>query len=139
MTLLHFRIFLSYFIPFLVYFLIIGLCLHGQLRRGRAGELKLWQEMLINIFLLITGFIILEALQYGPFFAGGTLAIPAASLWSIIMFQLFPIFTIVALVSTYFYRKTGHIYTGAFLNAMLITWIIVAGQATHFGFWNLPV
>lgn len=139
MTLLHFRIFLSYFIPFAVYFLILGLCLHGQLRRGKAGELKLWQEILINIFLLITGYIILEALQYGPLFAGGTLAIPLANLWTIIMFQLFPIFIIVALVSTYFYRKTGHIYTGAFLNAMLITWIIVAGQATHFGFWNLPV
>jgi len=51
-----------------------------------------------------------------------------------VMFQFFPIFTIVALISTYFYRKTGHIYTGAFINAMLITWIIVAGQATHFPF-----
>jgi hypothetical protein len=135
MSLLHFRIFLMYFVPVLIYFLVIGLILHGELRRGKAGsEVKLWKETLINIFLLITGFIILEALQYGPLFAGGTLAIPAASLWSIIMFQLFPIFTIVALVSTYFYRKTGHIYTGAFLNTMLVTWIIVAGQATHFAF-----
>jgi len=135
MSLLHFRIFLSYLIPLIIYFLVIGLILHGELRRDKAGsEIKPWKEMLINIFLLITGYIILEALQYGPLFAGGTLAIPAASLWSIIMFQFFPIFTIAALVSTYFYRKTGHIYTGAFLSAMLVTWIIVAGQATHFAF-----
>jgi hypothetical protein len=50
------------------------------------------------------------------------------------MFQFFPLFAIAAMVSTYYYRKTGHIYTGAFLNAMLVTWIVVAGQATHFPF-----
>ncbi|MBN1473598.1 MAG: alpha/beta fold hydrolase [Syntrophaceae bacterium] len=134
MTLLHFRIFLGYLIPFAFYFLVIGTVLHGQLRRGKKGELPAWQEMLINIILLITAYIIFEALGYLPLFGGGTLAIPEAALWYIVMFQFFPIFTIVALISTYFYRKTGHIYTGAFLNAMLITWIIVAGQATHFAF-----
>ena len=134
MALLDFRIFLSYVIPFAFYFLVIGMVLHGQLRRGKKGELKSWQEMLINIFLLIAAYIIFETVGYLPLFAGGTLAIPEAALWYIVMFQFFPIFTIVALISTYFYRKTGHIYTGAFLNAMLITWIIVAGQATHFAF-----
>jgi len=135
MTLLQFRIFLSYLIPLIIYFLVIGLILHGELRRDKAGsEIKLWKEMLINIFLMITGYIIFEALMYGPLFAGGTLAIPAAALWVIIMFQFFPVFAIAAMVSTYYYRKTGHIYTGAFLCAMLVTWIIVAGQATHFAF-----
>jgi hypothetical protein len=135
MTLLQFRIFLSYLIPLLIFFLVIGLILHGELRRDKAGsEIKLWKEMLINIFLMITGYIIFEALMYGPLFAGGTLAIPAAALWVIIMFQFFPIFAIAAMVSTYYYRKTGHIYTGAFLCAILVTWIVVAGQATHFAF-----
>jgi hypothetical protein len=135
MTLLQFRIFFSYLIPFIIYFLVLGLILHGEMRCGQAdGEPKLWKEMLTNIFLLITGYIIFEAWQYGPLFAGGTLAIPAAALWVIIMFQFFPIFAIAAMVSTYFYRLTGHIYAGAFLNAMLVTWIVVAGQATHFPF-----
>jgi len=39
--------------------------------------------------------------------------------------------TIAALVYTYFFRKTGHVYTGAFLIAILIVWIVVASQATH--------
>jgi pimeloyl-ACP methyl ester carboxylesterase len=135
MTVLQFRIFLSYLIPLIIYFLVIGLILHGELRRDKVGsEIKLWKEMLINIFLMITGYIIFEALMYGPLFAGGTLAVPAAALWVIIMFQFFPVFAIAAMVSTYYYRKTGHIYTGAFLCAMLVTWIIVAGQATHFAF-----
>jgi hypothetical protein len=45
-----------------------------------------------------------------------------------------PIFTIAALVSTYFYRKTGHVFVGSFMNAMRVTWIVVAGQATDFAY-----
>jgi pimeloyl-ACP methyl ester carboxylesterase len=55
-----------------------------------------------------------------------------AALYGIVMFQFLPIFTIVALLSTYFLRKTGHVYVGAFANALVITWIVVANQATHF-------
>ncbi len=136
MTILHFRIFLCYLVPFIIYFMVIGLCLHGQLRRAGAGggNLKLWQETLINIFLLLAAYIICEAIQYGPLFAGGALAVPDAALFGIVLFQFFPIFIIVGLLSTYFFRKTGHIYTGAFLSAMLITWLVVAGQATHYAF-----
>jgi pimeloyl-ACP methyl ester carboxylesterase len=129
MTFLHFRIFLSYLIPFMVYFLILGLCLHGELR---CGEKTAWKEMVVSVILMITGYIILLLLMYIPLLSGGTLCIPDAHLPTIVMFQFLPVFTIVAMVSTYFYRKTGHIYTGAFLNALLITWILVAGTATHF-------
>ena len=131
MTILHFRIFLSYLIPFIGYFLILGLCLHGELR---CGEKAAWKETVINVILLLTGFIIFLLLQYIPLLSGATLAIPDAHLPTIVLHQFLPVFTIVALVSTYFYRKTGHIYTGAFLCAMLVTWILVAGTATQFAF-----
>jgi len=134
MTALQFRIFLSYLIPFIIYFLIISMILHGELRRGGTGEPKLWQEMLVNILLLITGYIIFEVIGYAPLFSGKTLALPPAALWYIVMFQFFPIFIIAALLLTYFFRKTGHVYVGAFTSALLVTWIVVAGQATHFGF-----
>lgn len=131
MTSLHFRIFLCYIIPFAVFFLILGLVLHGQLRKATWRP---WQEMVVNILLLIIGYAIFELFQYLPLFAGGSLAIPMAALWSIIMFQFFPLFTVAALVMTYFFRRTGHIYAGAFLAAVLITWIVVASQATHYAF-----
>ncbi len=134
MTALQFRIFLCYLIPFAFYFLVISMILHGELRRGRTGEIRLWQEMLINIFLMITGYILFEAVAYGPLFAGGTLASLVPSLWYIVMFQFFPIFAIAALIMTYYFRKTGHVYAGAFMCAILVTWIVVAGQATHFAF-----
>ena len=93
-----------------------------------------WKEAVINILVLIVGYVVIELYHYVPLLMGGPLGIPTGSLWFIVMFQFFPIFAIVGLVSTYFYRKTGHIYTGAFLSAMLVTWIVVAGQATHFPF-----
>jgi len=133
MSALHFRIFLCYLIPFTAFFLILAMILHGQLRpRGGEGtEIGRGREMLINFGLLVIGFVVLLLVQYIPLLAGGELAFPNESLFGIIAFQLLPIFTIVALVNTYFYRKTGHVYAGAFLSGILVTWIVVASQAIH--------
>ena len=49
-------------------------------------------------------------------------------LYTVLAFEIVPMLTIVALGYTYFYRKTGHIYVGALLSAILVTWIIVASQ-----------
>jgi len=35
---------------------------------------------------------------------------------------------------TYFNRKTGHVYVGSFMTAMLLAWIVVASTAIHFAF-----
>lgn len=131
MSPLHFRIALSYIIPFTFFFLIVGVLLHGQLRKDK---LTLGQEMAVNWVLLVIGYIGLLLYQYIPLLSGKTLANPAEPLWTIISFQLLPLMTITALLKTYFYRKTGHVYVGAFLTAMLITWIVVASQAIHFAF-----
>jgi len=134
MSLIQFRMFLSYLIPFIVYFVILGLVLNGQLRPTRKGmEMSLRSEMAINVALLVLGFLGLLAFQYIPFVMGHTLPIGATPnniLFTVLAFEIVPIMTIVALGYTYFYRKTGHIYIGAFLSAILVTWIIVASQAT---------
>jgi hypothetical protein len=39
---------------------------------------------------------------------------------------------VVSIFSTWFYEKTGRVYAGAFVNALFVTWYIVAGQATQF-------
>jgi hypothetical protein len=132
MSPLHFQIFLGYVIPFTFFFLVLSTALHGQLRvNGSVGR-----EMLINAVLLFIGFIVLLLYQYIPFFAGGTLGLYSIAtgepLLTIVSFQLIPLMAIIACISTFFYHKTGKIYTGAFINALFITWYIVAGQAIHF-------
>jgi len=130
MTTLHFGMGLRYLIPLAFYFLIVGLVLHGEMRRDATT----WKEMVLNILLMIGAYVVFLLVQYIPLFSGGTLLLPEAHLPTILLIQFLPIFTIVALVSTYFYRKTGHVFVGSFINAMLVTWIIVAGQATHYHF-----
>jgi pimeloyl-ACP methyl ester carboxylesterase len=134
MSALQFQIFLCYFIPFLVFFLVLATVLQGELRpfRKNGQAFGLCGEMWINIVLLIVGFVGLLLFQYIPLMAGGTLAIPQENLFSIIAFQFLPIMTIAALVFTYFFRKTGHLYAGVFLTTILIVWIVVASQAIHF-------
>jgi hypothetical protein len=136
MTPLHLRIFLSYLVPFALFCLMLGVVLNGQLRlSGKDGQsVGPAQAMLVNVVILTVGIAALLVYQYIPLMAGGTLAIPTEPLLTIVGYQFIPLLAIVALVSTYFFRKTGRIYVGAFLSAMLITWIVVAGQATHFGF-----
>lgn len=131
MSTLGIRIFLTYLIPFVIFFLIVGVVLYGQLRK-RA--IAMWAEMLLVIGLLLAGFIGLLAWHYIPLLTGGTLGFPDESLWGIIAFQFIPLMSIVGTVSVYFYRKTAQVYVGAFLSAILVTWIVTASQATHFPF-----
>jgi len=127
MSIFHFGMVVRYLIPLAFYLLIVGLVLHGEMRRDEAG----WKEMIVNIVLMLGAYVVFLLLQYIPLFSGGTLLLPEAHLPTILLIPFLPIFTIAALVATYFYRKTGHVFVGSFINAMLVTWIIVAGQATH--------
>ncbi len=132
MSVIHLRSFITYFIPFILFFIAIGTVLHGQLRPTCKGnELSQGSEMAINVALLVLGFVGLLLYQYIPLLMGGTLALRNEILFSILAIQILPIMTIVALTYTYFYRKTGHIYVGAFLCGILVTWILVASQVTN--------
>jgi len=133
MSTIHLRSFVSYLIPFILFFIAIGTVLHGQLRptRRKGNELNLGSEMATNVALLVLGFVGLLLYQYIPLLMGGTLSIRGEILFSILAIQILPILTIAALAYTYFYRKTGHIYAGAFLSALLVTWILVASQVTN--------
>ncbi|NNM03487.1 MAG: alpha/beta fold hydrolase [Gemmatimonadetes bacterium] len=125
---LHARIALSYAVPFIGFFLILSAILHGQLRRS---GLTVPRETAVNLGLLVSGFVGLLVVQYLPLFLGGTMTVPSEPLWTIISFQFLPIMTIVALITTFFFRRTGMVYVGGFVCGLLVTWIVVASQATH--------
>lgn len=132
MSFVQFKIFLAFVIPFAFFFLVLSTVLHGEMRVGGS----VGREMVVNAILLAIGFVLMLLYQYVPLVSGGTLALQSIAtgepLLTIVAFQFVPLLMVVACVSTYFYHKTGKIYTGAFLNAIFITWYIVAGQAIHF-------
>lgn len=127
MSPLHLGVFLRYVLPFTLFFVILGVALHGQLRRegDRPGA-----TMVRNAVLLGGGFAVLLLVQYVPLLSGRPLPL-GEPLLTIVAFQFVPLLALVGLISTWFYRKTGTIWTGAFVNGLFVTWYIVAGQATH--------
>ena len=128
---LQFKIALRYIIPFVLFYLVFAAALHGQLRSA-SGSLT--SRMIKAAVVTSLGYLILLLLLYIPLFAGGPLGAPDPRLilYAIVAIQVLPLFMIVTFISTYFYEKTGLIYPGAFINALFITWYIIASQATHF-------
>lgn len=127
----HFAIFLVYLIPFTVFFLMLAAGLHSQLRwtGGKGGVRK---EMVANAIVLSVGILLLIIVSYVPLVLGGTLLIPDQPLLIIIAYQFVPILAIAGLLLTFFYHKTGTIYAGAFAAALVVSWNVTAGTATHF-------
>jgi uncharacterized protein len=136
----HFVIFLTYLLPFLVFYLVNGVILNGQFRMNRASSDRktAWKWFLGSFFINTVGIIVLLLMQYLPLFARDQLlwhgvgANANGPLLGIVAFQFVPVSIVVSLTSAYFYRKTGKVYTGAFVCALLVTWYIVAGQAIQF-------
>ncbi|MBZ6494641.1 alpha/beta hydrolase [Natrinema longum] len=133
MSAVHARIFVTYLPAFLAFFVALGVLLHGRLRTPETTR-SLPRAMATNAVILTGGFALLLVIQYGTLFATGALAIPITALQTIIAFQFLALLPVIAVVSTYFFHRTGRIWTGAFVNALLITWLIVASQATHYAF-----
>ncbi|MHB8084904.1 MAG: alpha/beta hydrolase family protein [Dehalococcoidia bacterium] len=132
---LQFQIFLCYLIPFALLWIPLATLLHGELRPVIKGKtVGLWPEMIINALVLVMGYVLIFLFQYIPLMLGGTLALPDEHLFSIIAITFLLAIPINAFVLTYFFRKTGHIYVGAFLVTILMTAQIVAAEAIHFAF-----
>jgi hypothetical protein len=121
---------LKYLIPWMFAYIALGTNLHG-LMRPKDGKAKLGLEILVNVLLLAPWFYLWFPIYFGPLYSGGT-AMSFAGGGMIMMkdwlWSFPPTLTIVAVVSTYFYHKTGRVYVGAFLNAILVVWTMVGGN-----------
>ena len=83
------------------------------------------------MLILTNGFLAFLAIQYIPLLVGIPLPL-GEPLLTILAIQFVVLLTIAGLIAAIFQRATGSVYLGAFMNALLITWSVVAGQATHF-------
>ena len=66
--------------------------------------------------------------RVGPLGGGG---IPSSPLDAIVAIQFLPLMAIVAVISTFAWRRTGSALPGALVCALFVTWYITAGTATH--------
>jgi pimeloyl-ACP methyl ester carboxylesterase len=134
MSIPRFKAFLGYLIPFTFLYFAFTTVLNGFMR-FKGGKASLAKEMIVTVLLWASGIWIWYFLHYVPlFFAGGVMDIDMGSTvlraWPLIF--LWPTY---ASLSTYFFRKTGHIYVGAFLIGILATWYIAAQSTMNVLTW----
>ena len=117
----HWPAFFAYVVPMLVFFPLLGIAL------SRA-----WPGIpaAIAALLLPSGFVLFLLIQYVPLFTGHTMPF-GEPLLTVIAFQFVGLLAIVGIVAAVFARRTGDPWTGGFVNALFVAWVVIAGQATH--------
>jgi len=122
----RFRIMIPYLLFWIPSYIVLNANLMG-LMRLKDGKESLWREMLVNVLLLAPFYYLWWPAHYGPLYAGSPEYF-AGGYMKYWLWAFPPTLTIVAAISTYFYRKTGRAYTGAFLSALLVVWTMIAGN-----------
>jgi len=130
--------FLIYLPFFLLFFLFNGGArLFGQMRQKEyespAKTQLIW--WLRNIYVMLGGLFIVALFEYVPFVLG------FGTGWTLVGLTLFdgpfmsaliliiPQFFVLFFVATFFYRKTGKVYLGSLVTAMVVSWILCGGSA----------
>jgi hypothetical protein len=128
----RFDAFLGYLIPFAIYFVPQGI-LFAAFLRVRQGQAGLAREMIVNAVMLTLGVVVWLLLMYVPIMAGGVtifgtgpLGPTAAGLGAIYYIPLVVLWPLVTSLYTYFFRKTGKVYTGIFLVTLFMVWYLAA-------------
>ena len=128
------QLWFTYFPFLLVGFLLMGVFLHGQLRRPLKPT---WLKTFIawsgfNILVLVIPLAVLLLVQYVPLFINGAIPFVGPGGMLIVfthnLFHIIAVLILVTPISTWFYQLTGRIYLGAMLNAALVAWMFVSSQ-----------
>ena len=128
----RFGAFLGYLIPFTIICAYQAVLLSGLLR-VQEGKASLRREMITNSIILTLGAFIWLALLYIPLAAGGSIIFAsdpigstAAGMGGIYYIPMLIFWPLAACIYTYFFRRTGRVYTGIFLIALLMVWQLSA-------------
>jgi hypothetical protein len=126
MALHHVPIFLAYLIPFTAFFWVTQQRWHSlmSLRAGATAQFATAIAGTVGGLTVMVGGIYVYLLAVGH--------LPGVDpLFTIVAIQFIPVLTFTAIVSVFVWRRTGSTAGGAIMSGLLITWYIVAGQATH--------
>jgi hypothetical protein len=80
---------------------------------------------------LAAGFILLLVVDYGIFFATGSLPTAFDPLTTVIAIQFVPLLAITAIIGTFTWNRTGSAVPGGLFCGLFVTWYVVAGTATQ--------
>ncbi|HLJ30631.1 MAG TPA: alpha/beta fold hydrolase [Candidatus Angelobacter sp.] len=128
MSATQFKYFFVYLIPFVAFFLVIMRGVHAGLSIKGDSPGK---EYLSNIAALSLGFLVFLAAEYLALFVNGQLLTASEPLNTIVAIQFLPLLAMVAGIGTFTFRRTNSYLPGALISALLVTWYIIAGQATQ--------
>ncbi|MCG6909862.1 MAG: alpha/beta hydrolase [Deltaproteobacteria bacterium] len=128
------KMWLVYFPFLLIGFLQTGVFLHGQIRkapkRSQTGTFLAWSGA--NLAAMIVPLLLFLCIQYIPLLTTGFIPLvgPGGMFVSFVLnlFHLIVVLCLVIPISTWLFQVTGTIYTGAVLNAALVTWMFTSSQ-----------
>ncbi|MEQ1857531.1 MAG: alpha/beta fold hydrolase [Longimicrobiales bacterium] len=126
----HVPTFLAYLIPFTAFFYVTQAALHRTLSLRDARP---WAHYATGVAATTGGFALMVGALYATLFATGHLPDVAGvgALFAVIAIQFKPVLAATGLIAVFAWRRTNGALTGAVVCGLLVTWYIVAGQATH--------
>lgn len=119
---------LKYAPLFFVYYFIVGMSVNVNTSGENYDGVK---GYVISILHFVGGLALYLVYQYGLLFMTGTAGYPAEALSSIVVIGLVPMLAIAAIFNRYFFRVTGNVYVGAFLNTLVMTMITIANTTLY--------
>jgi len=129
---------LKYLPFFLWFYLIVSLVLNSFTRIRGASE---WVNIPLMIVALAGGYFAITAVDYGALFTTGVKAWPSvpfpknmtSALAGILLWNLEFILPLAAISSRLFFKKTGTIWLGGFVNALVVTWFAISNTVSAAG------
>jgi pimeloyl-ACP methyl ester carboxylesterase len=119
---------IPYFVLWAVFFLVALRALAANLAVKGEGY---WTQLSLWKIAMALGFGVLLILQYATLFQTGLLFTPAEPLNTIVAIQFVPLLAIVGVIAALTYRRTNSYVPGALICALLLSWYVTAGTATH--------
>ena len=119
---------IPYLIPWTVFFLVAlralcaNLAVKGEGFMFQAGAWKLAMSL---------GFVVLLVVEYATLFQTGLLFTPKEPLNTIVAIQFVPLLATIGAIAAVTYRRTNSYVPGALICALLLSWYVTAGTATH--------
>lgn len=120
---------LRYLPTFFLFYLVstASICINTN-----TEKLQGWKGYLLAIALNAGGITLWLINQYGTLFSTGVSVHPESALSGILLVAMVPTLAIAAIFSRALYKRTGNVWTPAFLNAILMTTMSLANTTIFF-------